>query len=216
MKFLLFHGTFTKTTANWFQSFSKTFTDLGHEVIIPQYPIDDYQALTDMGEDAARAKTDRVQSLENWMNYFEKEVLPQCTDDMIWVSHSLGPVFVLHLLKKFDIKLKGAIFLSPFLERLPETAWQIDMGNSTFYSTDFDAKALQEKLGFPYVLYSTNDPYVPTTYALKFAQLIDATVIPVKDGHHLGGKFNRLPLLEEIAKTMVGYEQSIDKQFIAK
>lgn len=216
MKFFIFHGTFTKTTSNWYQTFAKTMRDLGHEVILPQYPIDDFEAITALGEEAARNKTDRTQTLENWMNYFEKEVLPQCTGEMVWIGHSLGPVFMLHLLKKFDVTLKGAVFLSPFIERLPETSWQFDVANGTFYSTDFNAEELRKKIGFNYVMYSTNDPYVPTVSALKFAQLVDATVIPVKDGHHLGGKYTRLPLIEELAKTFVGYEASTDSNFIAK
>ncbi len=216
MKFFIFHGTFTKTTSNWYQEFAKTMRNLGHEVVVPQYPIDDFDAITAIGENQARKKTDRKQTLENWTDYFELEILPQCNGEMVWIGHSLGPVFMLHLLTKFDIKLQGAIFVSPFLERLPDTSWQFDVANGTFYSNAFDSELLKERVGFSYVLYSSNDPYVPTNHALKFAQLVDSTTLPVKDGHHLGGKYTKLPLVEELAKTFVGYEESTDISYLAK
>ncbi|MCC7304105.1 hypothetical protein IT418_01675 [bacterium] len=61
MKIFLFHGTYTGITENWYQSFARTFKNLGHEVVLPQYPIDSYQEITELGEETARAKVDRVQ-----------------------------------------------------------------------------------------------------------------------------------------------------------
>lgn len=214
MKFVIFHGTYTSKNANWYDTFDAELTAVGHEVIRPQFPIDSFDEITALGEANAKELQNRKQSLTSWLDHYEKEVLPYCDEQTIFIAHSLGPVFTLHAMEKFPIKIKGAIFLAPFLDALPGTSWQFGLANSTFYSTEFNADSLRDCIPFSYVLYSTNDPYVPSTSSLKFAQLLDSTVIPVVDGHHLGGKYSRLPLVEELAKSIVGYEKSTSSEYI--
>ncbi|MCX6731951.1 MAG: alpha/beta hydrolase [Candidatus Roizmanbacteria bacterium] len=124
---------------------------------------------------------------------------------MVFFGHSLSPVFVLHLAEQFDLQLKGAIFASPFLESLnQEKTWQFDIVNGTFYKTAFNWDKLKKLIPLSYVLYGTDDPYVPNKFPIDFANRLGSEIIPVKNGGHLGGNFTEFPLLLELFKKMQG------------
>lgn len=208
MKIVVIHGTFTDVfQEDWFVSCKNEFESHQIPVVLEQFPCDDYDELTALGETAARAKTERKQTLTNWLNAFETVVLPQIKDEdkVFFVAHSLGPLFSLHAITKYHINVAGAVFVSPCLTKLPGVAWQFDLENSTFYKDDFDQTVIRKLIPRSYTVYSKNDPYIPIDYALAFANLLGSTTIAVKNGDHLGGKFTKLPLVEELMKTLIDY-----------
>jgi len=197
MQYVIFHGSFGSADSNWIPWLKTRLEELGHKVITPQFPIEDYDAMTAAGESFVC----KNQTPKNWLKYFKTEVLPQLDlkQPVIFVGHSSAPVFILHILDKFDIKLKQAVFVCPFLQLGPDL-WQYDKVNSLFYKDDFDFKKLRGKIGSSVVLYSDNDPYVPEQTAKDFASALGAKLITVPKGGHLNAEFGftELPQLWEV------------------
>lgn len=167
---------------------------MGHEVFLEQYPVDRW-------EDIKRDSLKTTENLTSWSSFFQKNTLPHLNKDeeIVFFGHSLSPVFILHLVSQFDLQLEGAIFVSPFLESLnQEKTWQFDVVNSTFYKTDFDWIKLKKLIPRSYVLYGTDDPYVPNKFPIAFAKSLESEIIPIKNGGHLGDVFKEFPLLLDL------------------
>lgn len=198
MQFVIFHGAYGSKDGNWFPWLKGELERLDHEVILEQYPVDDYESINKNGPKTLET----IQNLESWTKYFETNVLPKLIDGpKIFIGHSLAPVFILHMVDKFNIKLESGIFVSPFLSALNGDAWQFDVVNKTFFKEDFDWKRMKELVPLSYVLYGENDPYVPSTYPLGFAKNLASSIIPVKNGGHLGGDFKELPIILDLCLT---------------
>jgi predicted alpha/beta hydrolase family esterase len=184
-------------------------------VIRPQFPIDDYNTLGKIS-----AGYQPVQTLDSWLAYFEKEVLPQLDKKrkQVFIGHSLGNVMILQVVSKFKLALDAAIFVSPFLNQLSLVPWQYDQANSTFYKTDFDFDALVKLIPVSYVLYSDNDPYVEPLHARQFAKLLDSSRIMVKKAGHMNSEvnLNEFPLVLDLCSTRIDlnlYQKYIVRRF---
>ncbi len=197
MQFVIFHGSLGSKDGNWFPDLSKKLTDMGQEVFCPQYPVDDYGTI--------QKSSQTKQSLTSWMDTFEKEVLPHLDlkKKICFVGHSLGNVFILHVLAKHKIQLDCAIFVSPCLDKLGLVPWQYDLVNTSFYKTDFDFEELVKLTPTSYVLYSDNDPYIEPRRALHFAKVMESSPIFVKKAGHLNAEvnLNEFPLVFELCVT---------------
>jgi predicted alpha/beta hydrolase family esterase len=188
MQFVIFHGSFGSKDGNWFPWLKTELEKLGSEVLLDQYPVDDFDDITKKGSENKKT----TQSLESWMEFFEKNTLPKLKLDVppIFVGHSMAPAFILHAVNKHSIRLDSAIYVSPFLEGLKNSdAWQFEVVNQSFHKTDFDWAHLKELIPQSYVLYGENDPYVPQRLFLDFGKKTSSSMIPVKNGGHLGGRF---------------------------
>lgn len=211
MQFVIIHGAFGGPDENWFPELGEKLVSLGQKVITPQFPVDDWDVITKNGPNIPS----KNQTLDNWLKTFEKVLTGLDRDDKLcFVSHSLGPLFILHTLEKFEIQLDSAIFVSPFLEKL-QTDWQIDLVNASFYKTDFDFGYLKRRIPISYVLYSDNDPYVDKKYSLDFAQRLDSSPIQVLSAGHMNSEvnLNEFPLVLELCKSRLDlslYQKYID------
>ncbi len=187
MRFVIFHGAFGDPQSNWFPELKEKLEVLGQPVLAPQFPADDWNEITISGPQVKP----RNQSLENWMEAFEKNVLPQIkkNEKLCFIGHSLGPLFILHIVERFSIKLDSAIFVSPFLDKLNKN-WQIDHVNDSFYKTNFNFEKLRKLIPVSYVLYSENDPYVDKNHSMLFAKALDSSLIFVKKAGHMNSEVN--------------------------
>jgi predicted alpha/beta hydrolase family esterase len=186
MKFVIFHGSYGNPEGNWFMDCKNTLVSLGQDVIVPRFPVDDWEEITKNGKEIPPSN----QNLENWIKIFDPIAKSlQKKEKLCFVGHSLGPLFILHIVSKFNIQLDSAIFVSPFLNTL-HRAWQIDHVNASFYKTDFD---------------SDNDPYVPINKVLNFAKLLNSSLIEVRNGGHMNTEFGftSLPLVTELCKIRI-------------
>jgi predicted alpha/beta hydrolase family esterase len=199
MQFVIFHGSLGYKDGNWFPDLKKKLEDMGQEVFCPQYPVDDYKKLT-------RNKKTK-QNLNSWMTTFEKEVLPYLSPNkkICFVGHSLGNLFILHVLSKYKTKLDCAIFVSPCLDKLGLIPWQYDLVNTSFYKTDFDFEELVKLVPTSYVLYSDNDPYIEPRRALHFARVMESSTIFIKHAGHLNAEvnLNEFPLVFDLCITRI-------------
>lgn len=200
MQFVIFHGAFGSPENNWLPELKEKLESLDQDVITPRFAVDNWEDITKAGPD----KSSRNQNLKNWLKVFDKvyKSFGKGKRRLCFVGHSLGPLFILHVVDKYNIKLDCAIFISPFLNKLGR-AWQIDHVNKTFYKADFNYEKLKKLIPVSYTLYSDNDPYVAKQYSLDFAGKLDSSTIFVRKAGHMNIEvnLNEFPLVFELCKT---------------
>lgn len=195
------HGSFGSPEENWFRWLEKELINAGHSVTLDQYPAEDWDSFTEKGRNRANNEPS-LQSLSTWEDAFvEKTLLKIKADPTVVIGHSLAPLFMLHMITKYELKLKGMIAVSPFFT-IPEDPklWQFWAVNKTFYKTDFDANKLRSLIPETHVVYGDNDPYVPQQEILKFAEALAAKTHVVPGGGHCGSIFKEFPLILELLK----------------
>ncbi len=199
MKFIRFHGSFGGPDENWSPYLKENLTKLGHEFLTPKFPVDDWDQLLPEVQN-------ENQNLDNWLKafdeFYESNIKPD--DQLCFIGHSLGCLFILHVVEKYNIQLDSAIFAAPFLTKL-FCDWQIDLVNETFYKDNFDWDKLQKLIPVSYSLYSDNDKYVKESYPTEFAKNLNSNTILVKGKGHLNSKagLDNFPLLLELCKTRI-------------
>jgi len=195
------HGSYGSPEENWFRWLETELRKHGHTTILEQFPVDDWNQITQVGAVNLSSFTS-VQTLDLWEEFFVKKILPKLqVEPTIFVGHSLAPLFMLHMLQKYDFKLVGAIFVAPFFD-IPDRPeiWQFYPTNKTFYSYDFDFSKITLQLGKSYVVYGDDDPYVPATEPPLFAQKLGSEIHVVKNGGHCGSIFKEFPLVLDLAQ----------------
>jgi uncharacterized protein len=208
MKFVIIHGSFGSPRENWFPYLKKKLEEINQTVIVPEFPVDNWDELTNNGS----IQLENNQSLKSWLEVFQKTVKIDSDEKYCFVGHSIGPLFILHLIEKLNISIDSAIFVCPFLEKL-HRSWQIDAVNSTFYKTDFEFGRLKKQIPTSYVIYSDNDPYVDLKYSTDFADCLSCSKILVTGGGHLNGKagFREFPLIYDLCMTRLKPQQTKNK-----
>lgn len=201
MKYLIMHGSYGSPEENWFRWLEKQLKELGHEVTLEQFPVDNWDEVTKIGPEKISNFTP-TQSLSAWEDYFVKNILPRVKDEpFVFIGHSSAPIFMLHMLLKYSFTLAGAIFVAPFFD-IPDRPpiWQFYPTNKTFYNYVFDFAKIKSQIGKSYVIYSDNDPYVPASQSPLFADKLGSEKILVKNGGHCGSIFKEFPLILDILK----------------
>ena len=210
MKFVLFHGAFGSPDNNWFPELREKLEALGQTVVAPQFPVDDWDEMVKAGV----AVPPKYQNLAHWLKTFvpiTKSFVKK--EKLCFVGHSLGAVFTLHAVEKFNLQLDSAIFVSPFLDKLDR--WEFNHANKTFYKTDFDFSKLKKLIPVTYVLYSDNDPYVKSQHSILFAKALDSSIILVKRAGHMNSEvnLNEFPLVLDLCVTRLNlslYQRYLD------
>lgn len=204
MKFVIFHGSLGSNQGNWFPDLKNKLEAFNQTVICPQYSVD---VESEIKPDKSYQT---VQNLDSWMLTFEKEVLPKLSgkDKISFVAHSMGNLFVLHVIEKYKIKLDCAIFVSPFVDRLSNVPLHYQKVNETFYKY-FDFTKLHELIPTSYVLYSENDPYVEPVKAKQFAELLDSSLIFLRKAKHMNAEVNlyEFPLVFDLCLTRIDFNR---------
>lgn len=199
MKFVLFHGAFGSPGSNWLPELKDKLESLGQEAIAPTFPVDTWDHVTKLGSDAQS----NIQNLDNWFKEFDKIYKTfRKGEKLCFIGHSLGPLFILHIVERYNIKLDSAIFVCPFLDTLHKT-WQIDHVNKSFYKADFDFNNLKKLIPVSYVLYSNDDPYVPQKYSQEFGNALGSSMILLKRAGHMNDEvnLNDFPLIMDLCIT---------------
>lgn len=194
MTFVIFHGSFGSPKENWFPALADFLKNLNQDILVPQFPVDDYENL--------KKDSESVQNLHSWINTFEKLLSDIKNKQLCFIAHSIAPVFLLHAVSKYNLHLDSAIFVAPFFN-LPKDLWQFEKVNHTFYKTDFNFGKLRKLISTSYSVYSDNDPYVPIKNSQLFADKMRSSPIIVRGGEHCGSIFKKFPLVEELCRTRI-------------
>lgn len=201
MQFVIIHGSFGSPEGNWFPWLKAELEKAGHGVIVPRFPVDTWNDVTRNGPGYPATN----QSLSSWMGAFEQYVPAlRARHDVCAVGHSLGPLFTLHAVDRWGIRLDSAIFVAPFLTKLGRS-WQIDTANATFYRDDFDVTRLRSLIPVSYAVFSRDDPYVPEERFDDFMRLTGSKPVEIESGGHLNGEagFNAFPQILDLCQECV-------------
>jgi predicted alpha/beta hydrolase family esterase len=198
MQFVVFHGSFGNPQENWIPFLKENLVRDENNILIPQMPVDVWKNIIEKG----RGYTSPTQNVQNWLQTFEKEILPNLQkENVVFVGHSIASLFILHVVNHFNLSLQKAIFVSPFLSVLPR--WEFTTVNGTFYKTDFDFVKTQNLIEKRIAVFSDNDPYVPQEKFEEFVNLTKSEPILIKNGGHLNSDagFITFPKLLELCQN---------------
>lgn len=159
----IIHGAYGSPQENWFPWLKQKLEDLGHEVIVPEFP------------------TPVNQSLESWNKVFST-FSEQINEDSVFVGHSLAPLFILHILEQPATKAKAAFFVSGFLRALNNETF--DKINKTFISNNFNWEEIKRSCQKFFVYHSDNDPHVPLEYGKELAKKLGVKAKIIKNAGH--------------------------------
>ncbi len=178
----IIHGAFGHPQENWFPWLKKELEKVGCKVFVPKFP------------------TPEGQSLENWLNVF-KDYEKYVDENTIFVAHSIGPSFVLHLLEKY--KTKATFLIAGFLGALGFA--EVDKINSTFFEKPFDWKKIKENCKNIFVIGSDNDPYIPLEKTYELAEKLNVKPIIIHGAGHFNEKagYTKFPFLLEKIKEFL-------------
>jgi predicted alpha/beta hydrolase family esterase len=115
--------------------------------------------------------------------------------DNIVIGHSSGAVEVLNLLMdKRCPKIKFGVMVGAWKGDIPKG---YDDDNTQFDDLfppkGFDFIRIKQNAGTLAFLHGDNDPYCPLEQAKHLAEKLDAPLVIVPNGHHLGARFKELP-----------------------
>jgi len=194
------HGSYGSPDENWLPWLEKELKSTGGDVVLKQFPVDDWNEIERIGRENIDTYI-AVECLNSWEKYFTENIYPQIKDqDVVFIGHSIAPIFMLHMLAKYDIKIKTAIFVAPFFN-IPDApnVWQFYPVNKSFYTYDFDFEKIKAKIDKSFVVYGDNDPYVPATEPPLFAEKIGSEIYVIPGGRHCGSNFKEFPLVFDLA-----------------
>lgn len=172
----IFHGTGSKPTENWFPWLAQALEADGYTVIVPQFP------------------TPENQSAQTWlatMEIYQNDI----GADTIFIGHSIGATFALHLLEHYSIKAR--FFVAGFIDSLNNP--QFDPLIKTFVEYNFDWATIRSHSKSFSVFHSDNDPYVPIELAEHLATKLQTDLTLIPQGGHLNATtgYREFPLLLE-------------------
>ena len=180
MKFFIIHGISGHSQENWFPWLKKKLEELGHLVIIPNFPNPDNPKL---GE---------------WLDYFN-QYQEQLDENSILVGHSLGAPFLLSILEKQ--KVKAAFFVAGFCS-LPENEFKDKMSD---FIKNYDWEKIRQNCDYSFVFHSDNDPYVSIEKGKELVRNLNGDLTVVSGAGHFNSSagYNKFELLLEKIKEIL-------------
>ena len=184
----IFHGTVGHPEENWFPWMKEKLESAGYSVIVPQFP-------TPAGE-----------SLDAWFQVFEV-YKDRVDENTIVIGHSLGGLFLLHVLARLPHPIRAACFVGTPLAVNRVQGYSIDPG----FDFDNHWEDVKNKAEHFVVFQSDNDPYVPLDNGTELATHLAVELSSVPGAGHFNEAAGYLSF-EELWKNIEPFLQSIDEK----
>ncbi len=121
------------------------------------------------------------QNLEKWMREF-KPYKQYVTKDTIFMGKSIGPAFILRLLEKSPVKVRGAFLVAGFCSHIGLEEYNNLIG--TFVDKKFNWEKIRSNCDRFFVYASDNDRYVELKYTKILAKNLHTRIKLVKGADH--------------------------------
>jgi uncharacterized protein len=164
--YFIIHGLYGKPFENWFPWLEQKLSERKLSCIVPQFP-------TPIG-----------QSYENWeklLAYYDS--LGFINADTIFVTHSLGSIFISKYVIKNRRKIKGLISAAGF-NNFTSGITDIDRINESFFMPESELAKLPDFVEKIHCFISDTDPNLPKSLTAKFAETVNGKVYLISKGGH--------------------------------
>ena len=176
-KAVILHGTDGAPEHNWFPWLKAELEKRGYEVWVPLLP-------------------DNHTPNRNTYNDFLFSFGWDFSDNLV-IGHSSGAVEVLNMLMDSrSTRIKAAVLVGVW-ESTEDTPLDPEQFVNLFPPGGFDYSVIKEKTGSLLFVHGQDDPFCPVEQAEWMAERTGSDIVLVPEGHHLGSKFDRLPVLLE-------------------
>jgi predicted alpha/beta hydrolase family esterase len=180
--FFLFHGTGGNPKENWLPWLNDQLVRDGHRVVVPAFPDADHP------------------DLDRWLAHFHS-LHPVIDGRSVFVGHSLGASFALHLLERVRQPIHAAFLVAPV---------STPMGNdfdplvSTFTTPPYQWNTIRSHCPRFVILQADNDPYVQMELTESLAKNLETGITIIPNGGHLNAKasYREFPLLLEMIREV--------------
>lgn len=168
MNYFLIHGSYGNPYKNWFPWLKEELSVRKKTYLVPHFP------------------SFEKQNYFHWSTILESYLKAGCiTEDTIFITHSLGGIFLVKFLLENQLKVKKLILVSAF----NNTVFSEDNSlYDSFYIEDSRLEELRKYCGETLCIYSDNDPYVSENSATNFADKIGAEKLLIEGAGHFTGK----------------------------
>ena len=188
--YFIIHGLTGKPFENWFPWLEKKLSEKNLRCIVPQFP------------------TPVQQSYTNWeklLNYYKD--LGFVDKDTVFVTHSLGPIFIVKYVVTNKIKIKGLISVSGFNNFISGME-EFDSINKSFFLDNKEVSKFNEFADFVHCFMSENDPNLPIEKLKEFTEIIAGELHVIPDGGHFNtpAGYDKFDEVYDIIKTIEGID----------
>lgn len=176
------HGYTSSSQSEWFPWLKEQVKNIQVKIDIPDMP------------------DSKNPHLEIWLNHLRKNAL-DIDENTIFIGHSLGCVTALRYILEKNIKIKGAILVSGFINENPMD--EQTEGLQEFVDEPLDIARIKNLIPSRIVITATDDDIVPTEATQKLAEALDSNLIILSSGKHFIARdgYTEFPvLLNEIQK----------------
>lgn len=163
MKFILIHSTGGDPDECWYPWLKAELERLGHEVLVPTFP------------------TPEGQTLNNWMKAF-KPYIEKIDEQTVFVGRSIGPVFILRILERIDVKVRACILVAGFVSdlKMPE----FDEYVNSFIKEPYNWNQIKTNCKEFVVFHADNDPIVSLKHGEEMAEKLGVKPIIIPNAGH--------------------------------
>lgn len=169
LRVVVLHGAYGSPDTNWFPWLHTELERAGIEVVRPRFP------------------TPQGQSLEAWLEAYDRAVALSAPASTILVGHSLGATMALRLVERATEPFSGLFLAAGFIGALGLPDY--DPINASFFTKPFDWKGISERKGSACRCWAgDDDPYVPLPRSQELADHLGAPLEVVPGGGHLNGE----------------------------
>lgn len=184
--YFIIHGLYGKPFENWFPWLEQKLSEKKLRCIVPQFP-------TPVG-----------QSYSNWerlLAYYDN--IGFVDKNTVFITHSLGSVFIAKYLLTNKIKVRGIISAAGFTNFTSGMS-EIDNLNKTFFIGESDLGNLPNYTDFIHCFISENDPNLPNKKTTEFAKAVNGTIHLIPKGGHFNSAagYNKFDEIFEIIKQI--------------
>jgi len=166
----IFHGFEANPDANWFPWLKEELEKKGYTVFVPEMP------------------NSGSPKLDAWMKHME-QYKDKIDENTIFVGHSLGSPFILHILERLDHPIKAAFLVSAFVGELGPV---FDPFIGDISMRKFNWEKIRKNCSKFTIINSDNDPYIPLEKAKELHEKLpdsDLKIFPARGHLNLGTGF---------------------------